>query len=355
MKRQTVDDFAGAVSKNELCQWLSIPRSSCYYKASAGKRGAKPSSHTRVRNGTTVTNQVVVDALISGVFSQEFNRYGYQLSTEELRAMGYIINPKKTYRLMAENGLLLEKFPRNRRPRQWVKWRKIKGAKPLDHLCMDIKYVYIHGARRNAYLLAIIDVATRYVVGWSLQFTMKHADVILCLHGVLQGYKAKNIMLRTDNGSQFIAHGLGVFCHKNGITREFTHVATPEENSYVESLFSLVNREVIQAREFESLYHARDVLERYFNWHNHNRRRHALGKISPSEYWNKVFHCHPVKPPVALNAGFVKGDDAIDKQIVASSLVLPLTNPKRRLNLLNGDDKKNDLNPFQKNVQGIGG
>jgi putative transposase len=47
-------------------------------------------------------------------------------------------------------------------------------------------------------------------------------------------------MLRTDNGSQFIAHGLRNFCKNNGITQEFTHVATPEENSYVESLFSQV-------------------------------------------------------------------------------------------------------------------
>ena len=139
MKKQLIADFDGSVPKHELCQWLSIPRSTCYYKASGGKRGAKPSTHTPVRNGMIVTNQVVVDALITDVFSQEFNRYGYQLSTEELRAMGYIINPKKTYRLMAENGLLLGRLHRNRHPKQWVRWRRIKDAKPLEYLCMDIK------------------------------------------------------------------------------------------------------------------------------------------------------------------------------------------------------------------------
>lgn len=93
---------------------------------------------------------------------------------------------------------------------------------------------------------------------------MKHTDVILCLHGVMQGYRASRIMLRNDNGSQFIAQGLREFCMKNGITQEFTHVATPEENAYVESLFSLVEKEVIRRYEFDSLYHARDVLHRYF-------------------------------------------------------------------------------------------
>ncbi|MGC8825307.1 MAG: transposase [Bacteroidales bacterium] len=138
---------------------------------------------------------------------------------------------------MRENGLLLEQVKRNPSPRQWVRWRRIKDAQPFEYLCMDIKYVYIHGAKRNAYLLAIIDVATRYVVGWSLLYSIKHTDVILCLHGVMQGFRAKHVMLSTDNGSQFIAQGLRNFCLQNGITQEFTHVATPQENSYVESFF----------------------------------------------------------------------------------------------------------------------
>ncbi|MEJ5265902.1 MAG: hypothetical protein WHT29_11355 [Bacteroidales bacterium] len=37
----------------------------------------------------------------------------------------------------------------------------------------------------------------------------------------------------------------------------------------------------------------RDVFERYFNWHNHKTRRHALGKISPADYWHTAFPCHP--------------------------------------------------------------
>jgi putative transposase len=354
MKRDIISEFETVATKKQLCQWLNVNRSTCYYKSSGGKRGIKPSTHTLMQDGRLVSNQQVVDTLISEVFSQEFNLYGYQLSTEELRAMGYIINPKKTYRLMGENGLLLDRLPRNRSQRLWVQWRKIQNAEPLENLCMDIKYVYIHGARRNAYLLAIIDVATRYVVGWSLRFTMKHTDVILCIHSVLQGFKAKHIMLRTDNGSQFIAHGLRNYCQNNGIVQEFTHVATPEENSYVESLFSQISREVINGYEFESLYHARDVFERYFSWHNNTKRRHALGKKSPLEYWNTVFHLHPVKPPTALSGDFVKGDDTNKKTNNSSSLVLPLTNSERGLSLLNQDDNENVLNLFEKNVQEIG-
>ena len=347
-----VEQFKHRVNHRDLCRWLEIPRSSHYYHPSNKKRGRKPTECTEKKDGTLVLNQQVVGELIEKVYSQEFVRYGYQLSTEELQELGFIINEKKVYRLMKENGLLLDKISSGRGKRQWVKWRIIKDAKPLEHICMDIKYVYIHGARRNAYLLVIMDVATRYVLGWSLRWSIKHTDVILCLHGALKGYKACSITLRTDNGSQFIAHGLRKYLLSQGITHEFTHVATPEENSYVESLFSCVEREVVQAYRFEGIYHGKDVFERYFDHHNVKRRRHSLGRKSPLQYWNSTFHCYPVRPPKPKYGGFVKGDDTL-----LSSLVLPLTNPEYEVNLPKQDDNKeeNVLNLFRKSVQIIGG
>lgn len=343
-------------SRYELCNWLSIARSSLYYRPSNSKRGRKPSTHTQRIDGIVVENQQVVNTLIEDVFGNEFIRYGYQLSTDELQDLGYVINEKKVYRLMKENGLLLEKINHHRIARKWVQWRTIKAAKPLDHICMDIKYVYIHGARRNAYLLAIMDVATRYVLGWSLKWSMKHTDVILCLHNALHGYNTESITLRTDNGSQFIANGMQKYLNNQQITHEFTHVATPEENAYVESLFSCVEREVIQAYEFDNLYHTTDVFLRYFNHHNIKRRRHALGRKSPLLYWNTAFHYHPVKPPEALSGGFVKGDDSFAKSFKQSSLVLPLTNAERGLSLLHQDenDATKVLNCRKKSVQLIG-
>jgi len=210
-----VEQFKHRTSHTDLCRWLSVPRSSHYYRSSNEKRGRKPSKYTVKTDGTIVTNQTVVTALIEEVYSLEFVRYGYQLSTEELQELGFIINEKKVYRLMKENGLLLEKITSGRIKRNWVKWRKIENAKPMEHICMDIKYVYVHGLCRNAYLLAIMDVATRYVLGWSLRWSMRHTDVILCLHGALKGYTTDSITLRTDNGSQFIAHGLYIPGHTN--------------------------------------------------------------------------------------------------------------------------------------------
>ena len=331
-----------------------MQRSTFYYKPTSGRRGRKPSTHTAKIDGNVVSNIAVVNTLIREVYSQEFIRYGYILSTEELKDMGFIINHKKVYRLMDESGLLLEKIKSKRGKRQFVIWRIIPDAKPLDYICMDIKYVHIHGQRRNAYLLAIIDVATRYALGWSLRFSMRHPHVILLLDGVLNQYPAKEIILRTDNGSQFIANGLKKYLEDKPVSHEFTHVATPEENSYVESLFSNVERDVIGKYEFDSIYDARDVFARYFNFYNTQRRHHGIGRKSPLTYWNTRFIDHPVRPPEILSGDFVKGDDTTESIINKSSLVLPLTKPERGLYLPKQDDKK-VLNHLNEIVQKLGG
>ena len=116
-----------------------IAKSSRYYKKSDNKPGAKPSEYTYRNNGEKVSNDKVVDVLVKEVLSQEFNRYGHRLCNEELKALGFTINHKKTYRLMKKHGLLLEKVGISGIKREWVKYRKIVAAAPYEHICMDIK------------------------------------------------------------------------------------------------------------------------------------------------------------------------------------------------------------------------
>jgi hypothetical protein len=53
------------------------------------------------------------------------------------------------------------------------------------------------------------------------------------------------------------------YLRDKGVNQEFTHVATPEENAYIEALHSNVQQEVIEQFEFESVYHAQMIFHRY--------------------------------------------------------------------------------------------
>ncbi len=103
---------------------------------------------------------------------------------------------------------------------------------------MDVKYVHIHGIHSNAYILAIIDVVTRYLVEWCLSFSIRHTDVILCLSEILHYFKAKHIIFHINNESQFIAHDLVDFCIKRHNARIYSCDQTRREFIYGKFIFS---------------------------------------------------------------------------------------------------------------------
>jgi len=272
------------VTKQDLLSWSGVPRSSFYYKRGDGIRGRKPSKMTITHYGELVDNTVVLQD-VESILQQEFCCYGYKNVWDELKEKGYIINHKKVYRLMKIHNLLFNrKIGSIGVPRQFVRFRKIKAEKPLEHLCMDIKYIHIHGAQRNALLLTVIDAFSRKVLTHMLRFNIKKGDVIILLSLLLMEYKIEGITLRNDNGSQFIAGVVRQFLKDKGVNQEFTHVATPEENAYIEALHSNVQREVVERYEFESIYHAQMIFNRYYDWYNNHRKHGALGRKSPEQY-----------------------------------------------------------------------
>jgi transposase InsO family protein len=232
-----------------------------------------------------VSNDQVVSR-IKELLRQEFVCYGYEKITSELRDDGLVINHKKVYRLMREAHLLhsYNKIRTNGR-RTFVKMRKIEARYPLEHLAMDIKYVYIHGERRHVYLLSVMDVFTRRVLGHLLKSSIRQHDVVLLLDGIIQDYQLKGITIRNDNGSQFIANSVRKYLHDMEINQEFTHIATPEENAYIESLHSTLEREVIRRYWFDSIHYAKWKISDYYNFYNRKRKHRSLGMKSPEQFY----------------------------------------------------------------------
>lgn len=88
----------------------------------------KPSTHTPKTNGSMAENKQVVNTLIEDVYANEFIRYGYQLSTEELQELGFLINEKKVCRLMKDGWL--NQF----KEIQWVYRNIVKRKGVLERL-----------------------------------------------------------------------------------------------------------------------------------------------------------------------------------------------------------------------------
>lgn len=272
------------VNTRTLLDWSGLASSSYYYKRSNGIQGRKPSETTRTTNGEVVDNMRVVTDIEQSL-EGEFCCYGYKNIRSCLTDAGYIINAKKVYRLMKEHNLLYNnKIGSEKSPRKFVKFRKIATTRPMEYMCMDIKYVYIHGSRRNALLLTIIDVHSRKTLTHMLEYKIRKGDVLLLLSLLMLDYNISSFTIRNDNGSQFIAKVVREYLNDKGVNQEFTHVATPEENSYIEAYHSIVQREVVERFEFESIHHAKAVFYRYNEWYNQKRKHGSLGRMSPEEF-----------------------------------------------------------------------
>jgi transposase InsO family protein len=278
-------EFIGEGNKvSKVLSMVNIPRSTYYYRAVTGRKGRKSEKYVMHRGGKLFSEQTVIEE-IKDLLSQEFVNYGYIKVSRYLKDKGYIINKKRVYRIMKESRLLLNMRIRSSRKREFVKEIRMRAERPYEKLQMDIKYIYVRGERRNVYLLSLMDIFTRKVLGYRVSGSMRKEAVISLMDEViLKTAFPKEVTIRTDNGSQFIAHKLRDYLKGVEIAQEFIHVSSPRENGYIESLHSILEEEVIKKFEFESLDHLGDILDKYFRFYNEDRIHSGIGYRSPERF-----------------------------------------------------------------------
>lgn len=281
----------------KACNMAQLAKSSYYYKSLGKRKGKLPSMHTSNSNGEPIANNVVVDQ-IKEILSRPFIDYGYQRVTQELRNAGLVINKKKVYRLMKENKLLYPTIRVHPLERKFVRYTVPHVDKPFEVVEIDIKYVYLYEERRNAYLLTLLDVATRYAPVWRLQHTMKAEDIVSTLHelknhplvkAVCEGWQV-TIMIRTDNGPQFIAKLTTQAIKDLLFEKENIRKATPQQNGHIESFHSTVERLVVQQHELNTLEQTKAIFNEFYTVYNNKRIMKSILYKTPStilDMWMK--------------------------------------------------------------------
>lgn len=342
---------------DELCKWADVAKSSFYYKPRSGQRGAKASTHTPIGDGL-VENDLVVDQ-IRAILSMDYCAYGYQIMTKELKGMGYEINKKKVYRLMKENHLLCGKRIQVQGKRKWVQHRRITAKKPMEYLCLDIKYIWVDGEHRWYYQLAVIDVYSRRILCWIFQRSIRYPDVVMLMRDLDLRFGLKGVVIRNDNGSQFIAGKVREVLKELEAQQEFTHIATPEENAYIEAFHSIQQRELIDRFSFESFYDAKQHIEKYMHWYNHRRRHGLLGGITPKQKWEQGWAWLTVKQIFQPGSVALSGPDSDGLSQGSALCSLDQANETGYLSLIGNQVilQKEELvaNCLEKNVQFIRG
>lgn len=349
--------FSGRFPVKLTARWIHLSRRSFYYKAHPGPRGKGASTQT-LHQGVLVPNETVLGFIRDFFLKEEYCGYGYDMINDELRKSGFVINKKKTYRLMDENHLLMGKVIRSKGKRKWVAYRRIQAVKPMEYLCLDIKYVWVHGEGRWYYLLSIIDVFSRKILIHLFQPSIRKTDVIRLFRILDLRFNLKGVIIRNDNGSQFIANKVREVLTRMEARQEFTHVATPEENAYIEAFHSILDRELIQRVEFTSFYDAKQHIEKYMQWYNERRRHKEIGRMTPNQKWAQGQWWSTDKQRViGATPTLSRPADAFNNQTMNQPLCISLDKGGVDPYLSLSDDQHGKIlqNHFENSVQKIGG
>lgn len=276
-------------AKNLVLKLCGIAKSSYYYKPPEDnlkqKKGIAASEWTYKKDGTKWSNLIVVND-IRNLLMEEFVDYGYLKVTYYLQdEKGYLINHKKVYRLMKTASLLNIGKPADKSRKEWVKELVPKPQDAFSYWEFDIKFIYIDALGKYAPLLSVVDVYSRYLVGWILQWSIKKEDVKAFFDTLISDYiLPQKVYVRCDNGSQFESNLVRQYFTDKGIAQEFTKPATPQQNAHIESYHSIIQSAVCNRIEFSSLKQCEEVFIRWQQFYNQRRIHGGIGYQSPAKY-----------------------------------------------------------------------
>ena len=296
-KREIVRSFVGQGMKLEDCLKVVMMSKSTYYYKRNYRSGGKSKTKSTIKMGSYVSDDIIVEE-IKALISRPFIDYGYRKVTAYLKREGYEIGKKKTYRLMDEKGLLRPKKVLTKSFDKDIIKEKQIAIKPHKIIEIDIKYIYIDGESRNAYLITIFDVFHRQAYNWTLNFDMKAKRIIELLLQFIDEQLINTsidpskleISFRTDNGSQFISKVYQKLMQKFKFKNVYIPPATPQLNGHIESFHSTVQNLVCDKYEFENLEKAKEIFTNFYNVYNNERYLTCLLDYPPVKFielWNK--------------------------------------------------------------------
>ena len=218
-----------------------------------------------------------------------YSRYpfkGYRRITWDLKDLGYNINHKRVYRLMGKMGLQAVYPKKNlsqRHPQHKIYPYLLKDnppQKPHDAWCVDITYIKIAGG--FVYLTALIDVVSRFVVGYHLSPSLDTDSCLRALErAIFQGYRP--VILNTDQGCQFTSQEWLYNMALLGIRVSMDGKGRCLDNIPIERFWRTVKYEEVYLKTYESVQEARESLEKYISWYNNDRRHSGLNYSRPYE------------------------------------------------------------------------
>jgi len=266
-RRAALERGHPSISIRRQCELLGLNRATAYYR----KRPEDP------------TNVALREAIREQYEKTPF--YGVPRMTESLRQVGRPVGPKRVRRLTRSMGLMAI-YPKRRLslPNKAHKvypylLRDVKIERPDQVWATDI--TYIHLKEGCAYLTAVLDWASRYVLSWELSNTLDAAFCVDALEEALAISKPE--IFNSDQGSQYTGERFTGRLKEAEIQISMDGKGRALDNVIVERFWRSVKYEEVYLHDYASMSEARKGVERYMRFYNHERPHSSLGWRTPAE------------------------------------------------------------------------
>jgi len=274
---RTIDEVGPRLGVRATCEALGVAPAT-YYRQRAGSKPARPRSSPRALSAEE--RQDVLDLLHEPRFVDAAPAEVWATLLDEGR---YLCSERTMYRILAANQEVRERRNQLRHPSYAAP--ELSATRPNELWSWDItklkgpaKWVYY-------YLYVILDVFSRYVVGWMVaeRESATLAERLIEQTCEREGIAPGQLTLHADRGPSMRAKDLALKLADLGITKTHSRPYTATDNPFSESQFKTMKYRPEFPDRFGCLQHARGFCGPFFGWYNTAHRHSGLAMLTPHD------------------------------------------------------------------------
>jgi putative transposase len=285
----TVDALAEekAMPVADACPLVGLPRST-YYRLSRGYQHYRPVAEPvphRERRQPAALDQTERDGALAVLSDTKYAEKSVVQTYWLAFDAGDLACSQRTFYRVANAHRLVGDRRRTRSHGTSRRTPAVAAGKVGDLWSWDI--TELRGPTNNDryYLYLIIDVFSRYPVGWCIETYISKKRAVKLFTAAITTHGAPTVV-HSDNGSSMRSKDLIDTLQGKGVVTSFSRPRVSDDNPFSESLFKTIKYDLSCPDRFEHLDHARgwtgDFLHRYATEHRHS----GLGRHTPAS----VFH-----------------------------------------------------------------
>jgi putative transposase len=259
------------ISERRQCELLGLNRSMLYYKPVE----ENPANLELMR----MLDEEYLDHPTKGVLGM----------VDFLRALGILIGPKRVRRLLRRMGVMAI-YPKQNLSKlglaKYIHSYKLRGLEVThsNHVwCIDITYIPMQ--KGFLYLTAIIDVYSRYIVGWDISNTLDAENSLRVLRKAIQVHGKPDIV-NSDQGSQFTCPLWVDYLEKQEIIISMDGKGRALDNIWIERFWRTLKQEYVYICPAENGNILRKGLNKFINYYNNRRTHRSLDRKTPFDWYD---------------------------------------------------------------------